>query len=66
MCHTSSYEPFFTLVTFQMHIVYYLARCASFLGMWLCLALMFISSWYYALVAITLAAAIYKYIEFQG
>ncbi|XP_027037646.1 solute carrier family 12 member 7-like [Pocillopora damicornis] len=40
--------------------------CASFLGMWLCMALMFISSWYYALVAITLAAAIYKYIEYQG
>lgn len=49
-----------------MHVVYCLARCASFLGMWLCLALMFISSWYYALVAITLAAAIYKYIEYQG
>lgn len=49
-----------------MHIFYYLARCASFLGMWLCFALMFISSWYYALVAITLAAAIYKYIEYQG
>ena len=49
-----------------MLIVYCLARCASFLGMLLCLALMFISSWYYALVAITLAAAIYKYIEYQG
>ncbi|PFX32292.1 TBC1 domain family member 31 [Stylophora pistillata] len=40
--------------------------CSSFLGMWLCLAVMFISSWYYALVAMILAAAIYKYIEFQG
>lgn len=38
----------------------------SFLGMCLCLVLMFISSWYYTLVAMTVAAAIYKYIEFQG
>ncbi|EDO35443.1 predicted protein [Nematostella vectensis] len=38
----------------------------SFLGVCLCLALMFISSWYYALVAMIIAAAVYKYIEFQG
>ncbi|KAK2560643.1 Solute carrier family 12 member 6 [Acropora cervicornis] len=38
----------------------------SFLGMCLCLALMFISSWYYTLVAMTVAAGIYKYIEFRG
>ncbi|KAJ8041993.1 Solute carrier family 12 member 6 [Holothuria leucospilota] len=40
--------------------------CLSFLGMLMCVALMFISSWYYALVAMALAAGIYKYIEFQG
>ncbi|KAK3746404.1 hypothetical protein QZH41_018221 [Actinostola sp. cb2023] len=39
---------------------------ASFLGVCLCVALMFISSWYYALVAMIIAAAVYKYIEFQG
>ncbi|KAF7242781.1 Solute carrier family 12 member 6 [Varanus komodoensis] len=38
----------------------------SFLGMSICLALMFISSWYYALVAMFIAGMIYKYIEYQG
>ncbi|GAB5582398.1 solute carrier family 12 member 4 isoform X1 [Prionailurus iriomotensis] len=38
----------------------------SFLGMSLCLALMFVSSWYYALVAMLIAGMIYKYIEYQG
>ncbi|KAM7401309.1 hypothetical protein PAMA_005482 [Pampus argenteus] len=38
----------------------------SFLGMSLCLSLMFISSWYYALVAMTIAGCIYKYIEYRG
>uniref|UniRef100_A0A8C5SH71 Solute carrier family 12 member 4 n=1 Tax=Laticauda laticaudata TaxID=8630 RepID=A0A8C5SH71_LATLA len=38
----------------------------SFLGMSICLALMFISSWYYALVAMLIAGMIYKYIEYQG
>uniref|UniRef100_A0A8C4EWN2 Solute carrier family 12 member 7a n=1 Tax=Dicentrarchus labrax TaxID=13489 RepID=A0A8C4EWN2_DICLA len=38
----------------------------SFLGMSLCLSLMFISSWYYALVAMVIAGCIYKYIEYKG
>uniref|UniRef100_A0A4W5PTV0 Solute carrier family 12 member 4 n=1 Tax=Hucho hucho TaxID=62062 RepID=A0A4W5PTV0_9TELE len=38
----------------------------SFLGMSMCLALMFISSWYYAIVAMCIAGMIYKYIEYQG
>ncbi|XP_029971159.1 solute carrier family 12 member 7-like isoform X1 [Salarias fasciatus] len=38
----------------------------SFLGMSLCLSLMFICSWYYALVAIVIAGCIYKYIEYRG
>uniref|UniRef100_A0A3Q3BH07 Solute carrier family 12 member 7a n=1 Tax=Kryptolebias marmoratus TaxID=37003 RepID=A0A3Q3BH07_KRYMA len=38
----------------------------SFLGMSLCLSLMFICSWYYALVAIMIAGCIYKYIEYRG
>ena len=41
-------------------------RALSFLGMSLCLALMFVSSWYYALVAMLIAGMIYKYIEYQG
>ncbi|XP_051913477.1 solute carrier family 12 member 5b isoform X1 [Hippocampus zosterae] len=38
----------------------------SFLGMSLCLSLMFICSWYYAIVAMGIASCIYKYIEFCG
>uniref|UniRef100_A0A8C5CH12 Solute carrier family 12 member 7 n=1 Tax=Gadus morhua TaxID=8049 RepID=A0A8C5CH12_GADMO len=38
----------------------------SFLGMSLCLSLMFISSWYYAIVAMVIAGLIYKYIEYRG
>ncbi|XP_068160444.1 solute carrier family 12 member 7 isoform X3 [Antennarius striatus] len=38
----------------------------SFLGMSLSLALMFISSWYYAIVAMAIAGCIYKYIEYRG
>ncbi|XP_044075088.1 solute carrier family 12 member 7-like isoform X2 [Siniperca chuatsi] len=38
----------------------------SFLGMSLCLSLMFISSWYYALIAMVIAGCIYKYIEYRG
>uniref|UniRef100_A0A8C5FCX7 Solute carrier family 12 member 5b n=1 Tax=Gadus morhua TaxID=8049 RepID=A0A8C5FCX7_GADMO len=38
----------------------------SFLGMSLCLTLMFLCSWYYAIVAMVIAGSIYKYIEFSG
>ncbi|XP_042367808.1 solute carrier family 12 member 6-like isoform X2 [Plectropomus leopardus] len=38
----------------------------SFLGMTICLALMFISSWYYAIIAMVIAGMIYKYIEYHG
>ncbi|KAK3531811.1 hypothetical protein QTP70_029726 [Hemibagrus guttatus] len=38
----------------------------SVLGMTLCLSLMFVSSWYYALVAMLIAGCIYKYIEYRG
>lgn len=41
-------------------------RALSFLGMSLCLALMFVCSWYYALVAMLIAGCIYKYIEYRG
>ncbi|XP_030607722.1 solute carrier family 12 member 7-like isoform X2 [Archocentrus centrarchus] len=38
----------------------------SFIGMSLCLSLMFVCSWYYALVVIVIAGCIYKYIEYKG
>ncbi|ESO89777.1 hypothetical protein LOTGIDRAFT_124507 [Lottia gigantea] len=38
----------------------------SLIGLSLCITLMFISSWYYALAAIALAFCIYKYIEYKG
>ncbi|KAE8575643.1 hypothetical protein XENTR_v10003894 [Xenopus tropicalis] len=43
-----------------------LSMTLSFLGMSLCLSLMFICSWYYALVAMSIAGLIYKYIEYRG
>ncbi|KAF3858513.1 hypothetical protein F7725_011714 [Dissostichus mawsoni] len=43
-----------------------LSMTLSFLGMSLCLSLMFICSWYYALVAMVIAGCIYKYIEYRG
>ncbi|CAI9535801.1 unnamed protein product [Staurois parvus] len=43
-----------------------LSMTLSFLGMSLCLSLMFICSWYYALVAMLIAGLIYKYIEYRG
>ncbi|CAI2737023.1 unnamed protein product [Dicrocoelium dendriticum] len=44
----------------------YLFRFLSFIGLCLCIALMFISSWYYTIVAWVIAGAIYKYIEYRG
>ncbi|XP_067250071.1 solute carrier family 12 member 5b isoform X1 [Chanodichthys erythropterus] len=38
----------------------------SLLGMSLCLTLMFLCSWYYAIIAMGIAGCIYKYIEFCG
>ncbi|XP_065827831.1 solute carrier family 12 member 6-like [Oscarella lobularis] len=38
----------------------------SLTGVCLCVVLMFISSWYYALAAIALAIIVYKYIEYRG
>jgi len=41
-------------------------RLLSLFGVCQCLVLMFLMSWYYAIVAIVIAAAIYKYIEYKG
>ncbi|XP_014228975.1 solute carrier family 12 member 4 isoform X3 [Trichogramma pretiosum] len=38
----------------------------SFIGLSLCIAVMFMTSWYYALVAMGMAGCIYKYIEYRG
>uniref|UniRef100_A0A7E4W111 Solute carrier family 12 member 6 n=1 Tax=Panagrellus redivivus TaxID=6233 RepID=A0A7E4W111_PANRE len=38
----------------------------STIGAFLCVAVMFISAWYFALVAIFIGAAVYKYIEYVG
>ncbi|RWS14149.1 solute carrier family 12 member 6-like isoform X2, partial [Dinothrombium tinctorium] len=38
----------------------------SLTGVFLCLFVMFISSWYYALAAMIIAGCIYKYIEYRG
>ncbi|XP_034177668.1 solute carrier family 12 member kcc isoform X2 [Osmia lignaria lignaria] len=38
----------------------------SFLGLSLCIAIMFMTSWYYALLAMGMASCIYKYIEYHG
>ncbi|KAB7493728.1 Solute carrier family 12 member 6 [Armadillidium nasatum] len=38
----------------------------SFIGLALCITIMFMTSWYFALVAMGLAGVIYKYIEFRG
>ncbi|CAF0969423.1 unnamed protein product [Adineta ricciae] len=38
----------------------------SFAGVCLCIAIMFIASWYFALVAMLIAIVIYKFIEYKG
>ena len=38
----------------------------SLLGAALCLVIMFMSSWYYALINMLLALVVYKYIEYRG
>lgn len=38
----------------------------SFIGLSLCIAVMFMTSWYYALLAMGMAGCIYKYIEYRG
>lgn len=38
----------------------------SLIGLTLCISIMFMSSWYMALVAMSMAVIIYKYIEYRG
>lgn len=46
--------------------IFHLSRSLSFLGLSLCIAVMFMTSWYYALLAMGMAGCIYKYIEYRG
>ena len=41
-------------------------RSLSLLGVVMSIAVMFMSSWYYALLAMGIAGVIYKYIEYRG
>ena len=41
-------------------------RFLSMIGVCMCIAVMFMSSWYYALLAMGIAGIIYKYIEYRG
>jgi potassium/chloride transporter 4/5/6 len=38
----------------------------SLLGLSLCVTIMFIVIWYYAILSVALALCIYKYIEYKG
>lgn len=41
-------------------------RCLSLIGLTLCISIMFMTSWYFALIAMGMAVLIYKYIEYRG
>lgn len=41
-------------------------RSLSLAGLVLCISIMFMTSWYYALIAMGMAGLIYKYIEYRG
>lgn len=45
---------------------YYFPRSLSLAGLVLCISIMFMTSWFYALIAMGMAGLIYKYIEYRG
>ena len=53
-------------IIFDFHENTSYSRSLSLIGVILCLAVMFMSSWYYALLAMGIAGVIYKYIEYRG
>uniref|UniRef100_A0A3Q3K6E2 Solute carrier family 12 member 5b n=1 Tax=Monopterus albus TaxID=43700 RepID=A0A3Q3K6E2_MONAL len=57
---------FFLMCYIFVNLAFCMSMALSFLGMSLCLSLMFVCSWYYAIVAMGIATCIYKYIEFCG
>lgn len=58
------YFHWFILKYFSYFLIF--LRLLSTLGAFLCIFVMFISAWYYALVAVFIGAAVYKYIEYAG
>ena len=54
------------ITLFDFHKNIFSPRSLSLIGVILCLAVMFMSSWYYALLAMGIAGVIYKYIEYRG
>lgn len=56
LLHTPSWRPRFKYYHWSI----------SLAGIFLCLLVMFLSSWIYTLCAMALAAFIYKYIEYRG
>src|ERR1700722_8637996 len=49
---------------YNIHCFFY--RILSLIGVLLCIAIMFIASWYFALVAMLIAIVMYKFIEYKG
>ncbi|KAL3170217.1 hypothetical protein MRX96_015261 [Rhipicephalus microplus] len=47
-------------------VLHYYHWSLSLTGVILCLVVMFLSSWYYALAAMAIAGIVYKYIEYRG
>ena len=45
---------------------FFLLRSLSLLGVVMCVAVMFMTSWYFALIAMFIAGIVYKYIEYRG
>lgn len=41
-------------------------RSLSLAGLTLCISIMFMTSWFYALIAMGIAGVVYKYIEYRG
>ncbi|GFY45605.1 solute carrier family 12 member 6 [Trichonephila inaurata madagascariensis] len=56
LLHTPNWRPRFKYYHWSLSMV----------GSILCLVVMFLSSWYYALIAIGIAGCVYKYIEYSG
>ena len=50
----------------SLKIIILFFRSLSVLGVVMCVAVMFMSSWYFALIAMAIAGIVYKYIEYRG
>ena len=63
---TGAFFPFYLLLFFLPFTPFYSCRSFSLMGVGLCLFVMFISAWQFALAAMFIAGCIYKYIEYRG